>query len=143
MDSLPRSILSVLLPFSVLFSRPSWKKALTLLLGTIICTGRRTVCSALRAMGFCDQAGFSKFHHLLNRTQWSSLRAAKILLFMLLPLLPQKMPVVLFVDETLERRRGAKINAKGYCRDAVRSSNAQVVISSGLNASTNDRALCG
>ena len=52
---------------------------------------------------------------------------------MLLPLLPQKMPVVLFVDETLERRRGAKINAKGYYRDAVRSSNAQVVISSGLN----------
>jgi hypothetical protein len=93
MDSLSRNILAVLLPFSVLFSRPSWKKALTLLLGTIICTGRRTVCSALRAMGLCNEAGFSKFHHLLNRTHWSPLRAAKILLFMLLPLVQGGLPI--------------------------------------------------
>lgn len=132
MDSLPRSILSFLLPFSVLFSKPSWKKALTLLLGTLICTGKRTVCSALRAMGLSDGAGFSKFHHLLNRTQWSSLRAAKILFFMLLALVPEGSPIVLFIDETLERRRGAKIKAKGYYRDAVRSSKSQVVKASGL-----------
>src|SRR5579863_85868 len=99
MDSLPKSILSFLLPFSVLFSKPSWKKALTLLLGTIVCTGRRTVCSALRAMGLCDQASFSKFHHLLNRTKWSSLRAAKILLLMLLALVPSGQPIVIFIDE--------------------------------------------
>ena len=84
MDSLSRNILSVLLPFSVLFSKPSWKKALTLLLGTLLCTGKRTVCSALRAMGLECEAGFSKYHHLLNRTEWSSLKAARILLFMLL-----------------------------------------------------------
>lgn len=81
MDSLSRNILSVLLPFSVLFSKPSWKKALTLLLGTLVCTGKRTVCSALRAMGLCNEAGFSKFHHLLNRTQWSSLRAADLIVY--------------------------------------------------------------
>ncbi len=131
MDSLSRNILSVLLPFSVLFSKPSWKKALTLLLGTLVCTGKRTVCSALRAMGLCNEAGFSKFHHLLNRTQWSSLRAAKILLFMLLPLV-QGLPIVLFIDETLERRKGKKIKAKGYYRDAVRSSKSQLVKASGL-----------
>jgi len=83
MDSLSHNILSVLPPFSVLFSRLSWKKALALLLGTIVCTGRRTVCSALRAMGLCNQVNFSKFHHLLNRTQWSLLCAAKILLLIL------------------------------------------------------------
>ena len=59
MDSLSRNILSVLLPFSVLFSKPSWKKALTLLLGTLVCTGKRTVCSALRAMGLEYESGFS------------------------------------------------------------------------------------
>jgi hypothetical protein len=96
-----------------------------------VCTGRRTVCSALRAMGLCDQAGFSKFHHLRNRTQWSALRAAKILLLMLVALVPSG-PIVLFIDETLERRRGAKIKAKGYYRDAVRSSKSQVVKTSGL-----------
>ncbi len=132
MDSLSLNILSVLLPFSILFSKPSWKKALTLLLGTIVCTGKRTVCSALRAMGLSDEAGFSKYHHLLNRSRWSSLRAARILFFMLLALVPEGSPIVLFIDETLERRRGAKIKAKGYYRDAVRSSQSQVVKVSGL-----------
>jgi hypothetical protein len=66
MDSLSRNILSVLIPFSVLFSKPSWKKALTLLLGTLLCNGKRTVCSALRAMGLECESGFSKYHHLLK-----------------------------------------------------------------------------
>jgi len=132
MDSLSRNILSVLLPFSVLFSKPSWKKALTLLLGTLVCTGKRTVCSALRAMGLCNEVGFSKFHHLLNRAEWSSLRAAKILLFMVLSLVQEGLPIVLFIDETLERRKGPKIKAKGYYRDAVRSSKSQLVKASGL-----------
>ncbi len=70
--------------------------------------------------------------HLLNRAQWSSLRAAKILFFMLLTLVPKGHPVVIFIDETLERRKGVKIKAKGYYRDAVRSSKSQVVKASGL-----------
>jgi len=132
MDSLSRNILSVLLPFSVLFSKPSWKKALNLLLGTLLCTGKRTVCSALRAMGLEYEAGFSKYHHLLNRAEWSSLKAAKILFQMLLVFVPDKLPLVLFVDETLERRRGKKIKAKGYYRDAVRSSQSRIVKTTGL-----------
>ena len=122
MDSLSRNILAILFPFSVLFSKYSWEKTLTLLLGTLLCTGRRTVCSALRAMGLYSEGGFSKYHHLLNRAKWSSLRAAKILFFMLLALVPDENPIVLFIDETLERRKGIKIKAKGYYRDAVRSS---------------------
>jgi hypothetical protein len=35
MDSLSRNILSVFLPFSVLFSKPSWKKAVTLMNGAL------------------------------------------------------------------------------------------------------------
>jgi hypothetical protein len=132
MDSLSHNILSVLLPFSVLFSKPSWKKALTLLLGTLICTGRRTVCSALRAMGLEHQRGFSKYHHLLNRVEWSSLKAARILFFMLLSLICGQHPLVLLIDETLERRKGKRIKAKGYYRDAVRSSQSRVVNTMGL-----------
>lgn len=132
MNSLSQNILAVLHPFSVLFSKPTWKKALTLLLGAIACTGKRTVCSALRSMGLCDEVSFSKYHHLLNRAKWSSLRAAKILFLLLLALVKDEKPIVLFMDETLERRRGAKIKAKGYYRDAVRSSKSQVVKASGL-----------
>jgi len=83
-------------------------------------------------MGLTGEVGFSKFHHLLNRAHWSSLRAAKILLFMLLPLIQDGQPIVFFIDETLERRKGKKIKAKGYYRDAVRSSKSQLVKASGL-----------
>lgn len=41
-------------------------------------------------------------------------------------------PVVIGIDETLERRRGVQINAKGIYRDPVRSSRAQVGKASGL-----------
>ena len=102
MDSLSQNILTVLLPFSELFSTPTWKKALTLLLGTLLCTGKRTVCSALRVMGLCNEVSFSKYHHLLNRAKWSPLRAARILCFMLLKLVKDGDPIVLFIDETLE-----------------------------------------
>lgn len=132
MDSLSREILAVLLPFSILFSKPSWQKALTLLLGTLLCMGKHTVSSALRAMGLECEAGFSKYHHLLNRTKWSPRQAARILLTMLIKLLPEGTPLVFLIDETLERRRGKKIKAKGYYRDAVRSSKSQVVKTSGL-----------
>lgn len=132
MDSLSRNILSVLLPFSVLFSKPSWQKALTLLLGAIICTGKRTVCASLRAMGLAHEPGFSNYHHLLNRVEWSALAAAKILFFMLQVFICDRSPLVLLVDETLERRRGKKIKAKGYYRDAVRSSQSRVVNTMGL-----------
>ena len=41
-------------------------------------------------------------------------------------------PLVFGIDETLERRRGAKIKARGIYRDAVRSSRHQLVKASGL-----------
>ena len=131
MDPLSDSILAVLLPFRVLFSTPSWNKALTLTLGALLCTGKRTVCSALRAMGLSDESNFTNYHQILNRAKWSPLQAANILLLMLLTLIGTE-PIVLDIDETLERRKGKRIRAKGYYRDAVRSSKSQLVKASGL-----------
>jgi hypothetical protein len=83
-------------------------------------------------MGLSEDDGFSRYHHVLNRAKWSALEAANVLLVMLLTLIPDGSPLVIFIDETLERRRGKKIKAKGYYRDAVRSSKAKVVNTSGL-----------
>jgi hypothetical protein len=46
--------------------------------------------------------------------------------------LPDGDPLVIGVDETLERRRGTKIAAKGVYRDPVRSSHGHFVKASGL-----------
>lgn len=130
--SLSPAILSIIAPFALLFSRPAWNKAVTLFIGTVLCRGKRTVCAALRVMGLSNESNFSKYHHVLNRVNWSLLSAARILLNLIVSITGSGNPLVLFIDETLERRKGPKIKAKGYYRDAVRSSKSKAVISSGL-----------
>ncbi len=142
MSFLSPTILSVLAPFSILFSYPVWNNAVVLFVGTILCKGKRTVCSALRVMGLSNETGFAKYHHVLNRSNWSLLSASKILLKLILTVAGTNMPVVMFVDETLERRKGPKIKAKGYYRDAVRSSKRVVVKSSGLKWLTFSISCC-
>lgn len=125
-------ILSVLSYFASEFSRPTWKNIEILLIGAILCRGARRVSSVLRMMGLASIRNFSKYHRILSRAQWDGLMLAKILLGLLVRLLPDSWPILIAVDETLERRRGKKIKAKGLYRDAVRSSQSKVVTSFGL-----------
>lgn len=125
-------IISVLATFAPLFTRPTWKNINTLLVGAILCRGARRITSILRVMGLSETKNFSKFHRVLSRARWDSLAASKILFGLLIKLLPSGWPIIIAVDETLERRRGKKIKAKGAYRDAVASSQSRVVISFGL-----------
>ena len=132
MTPLPELIITLLTPFAPLFTRPSWAHAQVLLLGAILCRGPRTVASVLRVMGLGTERRFEKYHRVLSRARWSGLQGAKILLGLLITLLPAGWPILVGVDETLERRRGRKIKAKGYYRDAVRSTHKRVVKCYGL-----------
>lgn len=125
-------ILAVLTAFSSEFSRPTWKNIQILLIGAILCRGSRRVSNVLRVMGLASVRNFSKYHRVLSRAEWNGLKLAKILLGLLIKLLPNSWPILIAVDETLERRRGKKIKAKGVYRDAVRSSQSRVVTSFGL-----------
>ena len=70
---------------------------------------------------------------VLNRAQWSSLQLSRVLLSLLIQHLDGgDGPLVFGIDETLERRRGSRIRAKGIYRDAVRSSRSHFVKTSGL-----------
>ena len=129
--SLSSSIIAILWPFSVLFSNSSWLTSVELLLGAILCRGSRTVTGILRATGSSQNKGFSKYHRILNSLDWSLKRGSEILLKMLLKMVGKERPIIL-IDETLERRKGKKIRAKGYYRDAVRSSQSKVVNTTGL-----------
>lgn len=132
MPSLSPVIISFIAPFTILFSRPVWNNALTLFIGALLCKGKRTVCAALRVMGLSNETAFAKYHHVLNRVEWSLLSASRILLNLIVSMTGGKIPLVFFIDETLERRKGPMIKAKGYYRDAVRSSKKTIVKSSGL-----------
>lgn len=128
----PAAILAYLLPFSILFSRPVWQNALVLIFGAILAKGKRTVTSCLRVMGLKDEENFSKYHWVLSYAKWSSLMASRILLGLIIKFTGANSPITMVIDETLERRKGKKIKAKGYYRDAVRSSQKNIVKCMGL-----------
>ena len=141
MLTLPDAIVSILVPFATLFSNPTWRKAQVLLVGAILTPGQRTVAAALRVMGRSDHRDYARYHEVLNRAVWSSRQAARILLALLLQHLDRgDGPLIFGIDETLERRRGAKIKARGIYRDAVRSSRQQLVKASGLRLISPDVA---
>ena len=115
------------------FTAPTWRHVLVLIMGTIRVPGRRTVASALRVMGLEQVAQFSNYHRVLNRNIWSS-RGLSRRLFRLLvdTFVPNGDPVVVGLDDTIERRWGARIKARGIYRDPVRSSHGHFVKASGL-----------
>lgn len=128
----PNSLTRWMFPFAGLFTRPTWGHVLVLVAGAILTPGRRTVTTALSVLGLRDHRGFTNFHRVLNRNRWSGRAAARCLLTLLVAALVPEGPVVVGIDETIERRWGPKIKARGIYRDPVRSSHGHFVKASGL-----------
>jgi hypothetical protein len=106
---------------------------LTLLRGTLLARGRRTVTTALRQTGHEQDPHFSAFHQVLNRARWSPLQASQHLLRLIIETFIQAGGTLdMVIDETLERRWGPKIRKRGHYRDSALSSQERSVSSPGL-----------
>jgi len=132
MPTLPVEYITMLGAFARLFSHRIWEHAKILFMGAILCPAERTVTAVLRVMGLSGEKHFQNYHRVLNRAVWSSLEASRILLGLLINAFAKSGPVLLGLDDTIERRRGAKIKAKGIYRDPVRSTHSHFVKASGL-----------
>jgi hypothetical protein len=133
MPRLPARFAAVILCFAPLFRERSWRHAEVLLIGAILAPGQRTVTSILRITGLFRERRFTNYHRVLNRAAWGGRAAGRVLLGLLLDtFVPCDGPVVLGLDDTIERRRGKRIRAKGIYRDPVRSSKGHFVKASGL-----------
>lgn len=132
MLTLPAELLSLIVVFAPLFSKPVFEHVNWLVLGAILAPGKRTVTACLRAIGLGQEQHFQNYHRVLNRDRWNPLLAARILLGLLVALLPANSAIVVGADDTLERRRGKKIKGLGCYRDAVRSTRKHVVKCFGL-----------
>ena len=132
MPTLPSDYLSLIQVFAPYFSNCIWQHAQVLLVGAILVPGRRTVTAVLRIMGLSDEHQFQAYHRVLNRAAWSSWALSRTLLKMLVQTFVPTGPIICGLDDTIERRRGAKIKAKGIYRDPVRSSHGHFVKASGL-----------
>lgn len=115
-----------------LFSTRVWKKAEVLMIGAILATRKRTVSSILEVMGIAHEKNFPNYHRVLSRGVWSNLEASRILLMILVSIFVPSGPIIMGIDDTIERRKGKKIKAKGIYRDPVSSRHSQFVKVSGL-----------
>jgi hypothetical protein len=130
---LPEAIILILAPFAPLFSARVWRHAHVLLLGAMLTPGPRTVTGALRVMGLALERHFTNDHRVLNRATWLVRQGSRVLLGVLITLLvPPRAAIVLGADDTVARRSGRKIRAKGCYRDAVRSTKKHVIRCFGL-----------
>ena len=128
----PAILATWLAVFRPCFTAPVWNHILVLVAGAVLAPGKRTVSQVLRVMGLADQPGFGRYHEALNRARWDARDVARRLLLHLLAVLSPSGEVVIAIDDTIERRWGAKIKARGIYRDPVRSSHGQFVKTSGL-----------
>ena len=133
MLTLPKGIIQVLRQFETVLSERVWEWAKVLVIGAILAPGERTVAAILRVMGCSDDKHFQNYHRVLNRAKWSSRELSRRVLVLLVRLfVAGNEPLILGIDETIERRRGRQIAARGVYRDPVRSSKEFFVKTNGL-----------
>jgi hypothetical protein len=129
----PARFRTLLRGFAPPFRAGSWRYAEVLLVGAILAPSQRTVASILRVSGLARERRFVNYHRVLDRAAWSGKEAARVLLKLLLATFAPHGPVVLGLDDTIERRRGKRISVKGIYCDPVRSSHGHFVKASGLH----------
>lgn len=129
---MPCEFLNFVIAFAPLFSKPVFNHVKVLVIGAILSPRARTVTNALRVVGLSGEKHFQNYHRVLNRAVWSSLSASRILLALLIKTFYRNGELVIGFDDTIERRWGKKIRARGIYRDAVRSSKSFFVKTSGL-----------
>jgi hypothetical protein len=107
MQTLPKRMIQVVRLCEAVFRERVWEWANVLLIGAILTPGERTVAAIVRLMGCSDEKPFQNDHRVLNRATWSSRERSRLLLALLVRLcVAGNEPVIMGIDETIERRRG-------------------------------------
>ena len=129
---LPPDLLTIISVVAPLFSNRVWQRAQVLLIGAMLTPGQRTGASVLGVMGLSGERGFKNYHRVLSRAHWSGLAPSRVVLGLLVKSFARQGPLVMGLEDTIERRWGRKIAARGIYQDPVRSSRGHFVKTSGL-----------
>src|SRR6266581_7259328 len=111
MLTVPIVLQRLIVRFAPLFSKRVWEHAKELVVGALLAPGKRTVTAALRVMGLSQEKQYQNYHRVLNRVRWASLAVARVLLGVLVNTFGPEGPLVIGLDDTLERQRGEKSRA--------------------------------
>jgi len=80
---------------------------LVLVCGAILSPLQRTVAAALRVVGLDQTPHFTNYYRVLNRNQWNSHQISRRWLHLLVDTFNPTGPVIIGIDDTIERRWGA------------------------------------
>jgi hypothetical protein len=127
MFTIPQAAEPLLSSFSCAFTRPSFQRAMVLLIGAILTLGRRTVTGVLWTVRSIAPGHFSSYHRLFSRARWSLWPLGKTLATAVLRWIGPDQPVLVAADDTVAQHRGAKVYGKAKHRDAVRSTQSMTV----------------
>ena len=130
-DPVPNILRGWLAVLQPCFTALSWEHVLVIVMGAVLAPNKRTITACLRMTGRADASNFASYHQLLNRARWHSAAMTRRLLGVIIGRLVPDGPVVIGVDDTIERRWGRKITARGIYRDPVRSSHGRFAKTSG------------
>jgi hypothetical protein len=126
MSILPKAAQPLLHAFAGAFTPPTFKRFVTLMLGAVLTTGRRTITSVLRSVGGLAPGHPSSYHRVFSRRRWSPWNLGHALAdFIVRRWVPQG-PVPLVGEDTVDEHRGAKVYGKGRHRDPVRSTKSYI-----------------
>ena len=127
MFRMPKAAEPLISAFSIAFTRPTFNRAVVLMLGAILSLRHRTVTGMLRAVGPLARGHWSDFHRVLCRRVWSVWPLAKVLAHLVVELIPPDEPVLCAVDDTNPQHKGKRVYGKGRHHDACRSTHSHIV----------------
>ncbi len=124
MGTVPEALQVVFLAWGSGFSKTVFPNFVTLVLGAMLTTGRRTVSHILLTIGELAVAHPSTYHRILSHRRWSMWHLARpIAAYILDTLIPDEI-ICLAGDDTVTEHTGKKVHGKGRHRDAKRSTNS-------------------
>ncbi|MDJ0765886.1 MAG: transposase [Myxococcota bacterium] len=117
------SFQGLLVNFSSIFTEPSFRNFMALVSGWALGTGRRTISRVIQVAGFGEEQSrhHSIFYRFFSRARWTSDKLGRVVLSLVLKLIPDNLPIILTVDDTLCRKSGAHLWGGGMHHDALLS----------------------
>jgi hypothetical protein len=121
---LPPEAHSLVQVLALHFTSPTYQRLSTLLVGTLLTTGRRTVANVLRTLRHLAPGHPTSYQRVLSRAPWAGLALGCALMRFLLDHFLPDGPVSLVGDDTVDGHTGKHVYGKARHRDAVRSTHS-------------------
>jgi hypothetical protein len=119
--------------FLPVFTTPAARIFVRLTTGWILCTVRRTITGILPFADPQNEQAHDAYHRFLPDARWSMAKLWQLLAKILIQTFCRNGIITLALDDTLFHRSGRKVNGAGWWRDAVRSTQKNIVCAWGLN----------